>query len=49
MCRPIGSGPLRVGTPLSLGGDIYSMLFVSCFYAEHLYYYMHIKDKEDEA
>ena len=47
ICRTVGSGPIRVGTPISLNSDIYSMLFVSCFYAEHLYYYKYIEGQEE--
>ena len=37
--RPQGSGPVRIGTEVELGMDIYSMLFASYFSHELACYY----------
>ena len=34
-----GSGPLRIGTRLALGEDMYSMFFTSCFDPYYVYYH----------
>lgn len=38
MAREVGSGPCRIGLPIVLGQDIYSMLYVSCITSDYLYY-----------
>lgn len=45
--RPDGSGPHRIGSPIQMNEDVYSMLFVSCLNSDYYYYYEH-KDKIEE-
>jgi ABC-type Fe3+-hydroxamate transport system substrate-binding protein len=37
--RAAGSGPIRVGTYMSLGEDIWSIFYVSTMHPDYIYYF----------
>lgn len=48
MARNVGSGPCRIGLPIVLGEDIYSMLYVSCITSHYLYYFAKVAGTESD-
>ena len=44
MIRVCGTGPCRIGHPIPMGEDVYSMLFANCLNSDYFYYYKN-KDK----
>ena len=37
--RYLGTGPIRIGHPIPMGEDVYSMLFANCLNSDYFYYY----------
>ena len=48
MVREPGEGPIRIGHPMALGEDIYSMLFAACIDPDYLFYYTQIAGTEND-
>ena len=44
--RTMGTGPRRIGNPIPLTEDIYSMFFVTCLKTEFLYFHQKTHGKE---
>jgi hypothetical protein len=35
----MGTGPIRIGKPISMTQDLYSMFFVTCLKTEYIFYH----------
>ena len=47
--RKDGTGEFRVGTPMELGFDLYSMMYVTMLFPEYVYLFEKIHKKEEET
>ena len=46
--RDVGTGPVRIGKPIILDQDIYSLFWISTMHPDYIYYYDKIDPNEDE-